>query len=295
MTTTMAEPTPEVSAREQSIASVADIVRERLPAYGARPAIRYDDGNTYKTLDFMDYLGNIRRALQAVADGDKQQILCTFVMNRPEWDMFALASLYTGNILFPLDTKMHDEELSHLLLQSPPHVVMVSPASRPRMKRILGQLGLSPRILIADLYMVFEDKDAPTIGELEGHEQRMSSLPFPKGADFPTPSARLDREDVVLGHYATSGTTSLPKVVRITHGNILAQLSEGMDVMNLRKAEDLLNIGPYTHIATLLEFLVTKAKGFCVTYFTREADEDKVLEHEIKKLKRLGVRIKALM
>ena len=68
-----------------------------------------------------------------------------------------------------------------------------------------------------------------------------------------------------------------------------------MDVMNLRKAEDLLNIGPYTHIATLLEFLVTKAKGFCVSYFTREADEDKVLENEIKKLKRLGVRIKALM
>ncbi|HSM15633.1 MAG TPA: AMP-binding protein, partial [Gemmatimonadales bacterium] len=132
-------------------------------------------------------------------------------------------------------------------------------------------------------------------GDVEAHEQRMSSLPFPVDPDFPEPSERLGDPDLVLGHYATSGTTSLPKVVQITHGNIVAQVNEGMDVMNLRKAEDLLNIGPYTHIATLLEFLVTKARGFCVTYFTREADEDKVLEDEIKKLKKLGVRIKALM
>ncbi len=244
----------------------------------------------------MDYVGNIGRALQVVvALPSKQQIICTFVQNRPEWDMLALASLYTGNILFPLDTKMHDEEVAHLLMLSPPDVVLVSPASRNRMKRILSKLGLSSRILIADLYRVFEDNDAPTIGALEDHEQRLSSLPFPTDADFPNPSERLEQEDLVLGHYATSGTTSLPKLVRITHRNIVAQVNEGMDVMNLRKAEDLLNIGPYTHIATLLEFLVTKARGFCVTYFTREPDEDKVLENELKKLKRLGVRIKAVM
>ena len=296
MTTMMTEPTRKVATHEQHITSVADIVRDRLPSYGKRPAIRYDDGNTYQTLNFMDYVGNIGRALQAVNTGEtQQQIICTFVQNRPEWDMLALASLYTGNILFPLDTKMNDKELTHLLMQSPPDVVLVSPASRSRMNVILKQLGISARILIADLYSVFEDTDAPTIGDLEDHEQRLSSLPFPKDAGFPEPSARLDQENLVLAHYATSGTTKLPKVVRITHGNIVAQVNEGMDVMNLRKNEDLLNIGPYTHIATLLEFLVTKAKGFSVTYFTREVDEDKVLENEIKKLKRLGVRIKALM
>ena len=121
MTTMMAEPTRKVATHEQHITSVADIVRDRLPSYGKRPAIRYDDGNTYQTLNFMDYVGNIGRALQAVNTGEtQQQIICTFVQNRPEWDMLALASLYTGNILFPLDTKMNDNELTHLLMQSPP-------------------------------------------------------------------------------------------------------------------------------------------------------------------------------
>ena len=296
MNTTIATVEQNTVNRNEAIESVADIVRQRLPSFGLRSAIRYDDGDTYRSLNYQDYVGNIARALRAFdSDRQKQQVVCTFVMNRPEWDMMALASLYTGNILFPLDTRMPEEELEHLLIQSPPDLLLVSAASRNRIKDLLTRLGMKPQILIADLYRVFEDYDAPALDECDDNERRLSSLPESTLAEFPAPAERLQRADLVLGHYATSGTTSLPKIVRITHGNIIAQVNEGMDVMNLRKAEDILNIGPYTHIATLLEFLVSKARGFSVTYITREVDEDEVLENEIKKLKRLGVRIKALM
>ncbi len=278
------------------VSSVADIVQSLLPGFGNRPAIRYDDGTTYRTVGYLEYVGNIHRALRLFqADDDAQRVVCTFVQNRPEWDMMALSAIHSGNILFPLDSKMFDEEVKHLLRLSAPDVVLVSLATRNRMNGFLAELGLSPKVLIADLYPVFEDVGAPPIRRLGEHELRLSELPFPSDIAIAVPSPRLMRVDTVLAHYATSGTTSLPKVVQVTHGNILAQLNEGMDVMKLRAAEDVLNIGSYTHIATLLEFLVTKSRGFTVTYFTREADEDKVLEEEIKKLKRLGVRIKALM
>jgi long-chain acyl-CoA synthetase len=294
--TTSATPVPGQTPWMRPIASVADIVRERLASFGTRPAIRYDDGGTYRTLSYADYLGNVARGIEVLGPpGAGQTVVCTFVRNRPEWDMMALATFYTGNVLFPLDTKMHDKEVAHLLLQSPPDLVLVSPASRARMKAILAAARLSPRVVIADLYHVWEDRDAPTIRTLDEHERCLSSFPFPSRVSFPEPGARLADDDLVLGHYATSGTVSLPRVVRITHGNIVAQVNEGLEVMNLRPNEDVLNLGPYTHIATLLEFLVTKAKGFCVTYFTREADEDGVLEDEIRKLKKLGVRIRALM
>src|SRR5204863_10183401 len=99
----------------------------------------------------------------------------------------------------------------------------------------------------------------------------------------------------ILGHYATSGTTGLPRLVRISHGNIVAAVDAGFDIVNLRSTEDVLNIGAYTHIATLVEFLVTKTKGFAVSYLTREPDEPNVLENEIGKLRAQGVRVKALM
>jgi long-chain acyl-CoA synthetase len=278
-----------------NLESVAEIVEYWLPRHASRTAIRFDDGQRYRDLDYAAYLENARRMINYFASaGAEQRVVATFVKNRPEWDMTAFGSLYTGNILFPLDTGMNDEELTHLLSSNPPDYLLVSPAQRARIKRILAALGQRPRILIADLYRVYEDRDAGDPADLDENETRLSALP-PSPPGLPAPGSRLDDPRTVLAHYATSGTTSLPKIVRITHQNILAQVREAQGVINLRRNEDLLNIGSYTHIATLLEFLVAKSKGFTVTYFTRDADQDDVLEDEIKKLKKQGVRIKALM
>lgn len=279
--------------------SVAEVVSDFLPRYSSRTAIRFDNGERYTSLTFEAYLDNVHRMISYVRDqcltaqGSRQRVIATFVKNRPEWDMTAFGSLYTGNILFPLDTTMSGEELRHLLRESPPDVILVSLAQRARIKAILRELELRPTILIADLYPVFEDLGQERPTELEANETLMSTMPL--ASELPGPSALLQAPCTVLARYATSGTTGLPKVVLITHENIVAQVREAQGVIKLRRNEDLLNIGPYTHIATLLEFLVTKSMGFTVTYFTREPDDDGVLEDEIKKLKKQRVRIKALM
>ena len=297
MTDTRSEQRPK-AASLTNLSSVAEILDVWLPGYGRRTAIRFDNGSGYSSLDYGAYLHNAHRMIACFSDrnANRQQVIATFVKNRPEWDMTALASLYTGNILFPLDTTMNADELRHLLRASPPDQVLVSAAQRARIKGLLAELGLRPKILIADLYETFEDQGVDLPRDLEEHETMMSSIPDPlPGFSLPEPGPRLGSRQTVLAHYSTSGTTGLPKVVRITHGNIVAQVREAQGVINLRRNEDLLNIGPYTHIATLLEFLVAKSKGFTVTYFTREVDEDGVLEEEIRKLRRQGVRIKALM
>jgi long-chain acyl-CoA synthetase len=277
------------------IDSVAEIVQDCIRSFGQRPAIRYDAGCGYPAIGFDEYAANVARALQVITETASAQVICTFVQNRPEWDMVALACLYTGNILFPLDTKMDDDELEHLLAISPPDVVLVSRASRSRMQALLRRLELAPRLLLADLYPTLEDAGAPPVECVQPDELRLSDVPPAADGMLQPPAARLHDADTVLGHYATSGTTSLPKVVRITHGGIVAQVNEGLFVLNLRPAEDVLNLGPYTHIATLLEFLVTKVRGFCVTYFTREADEGDNLEREIRRLRAAGIRIRAMM
>lgn len=280
-----------------SIDSVSDIVDLQLPAYGNRIAIRYDDGECYRALNFTDYLTNVKkmiRLFEAHADG-RRQVVSTFCKNRPEWDMTAMATFYTGKTLFPLDTKMNQAELLHLLGQNPPDFLLVAHAQLARIRGLLGKLEQQPLLLIADLYQVFEDLD---VDPLPLAEQELSIAAWSADCDIHgeyRPSPDLSDPDRVLGHYATSGTTSLPKIVRITHGNIVAEVNEAIDVINLRVNEEMLNIGPYTHIATLVEFLVTKTRGFPVTYFTREPDEDDVLEDEIRKLKGQGVRIKALL
>jgi len=288
--------TPKTFKVFHSINSVADIVNTQLPAYGNRVAIRFDTGEKYEFLGFDTYLKRIQVMIRFLEQGnDKQKVISTFCKNRLEWDMTAMATFYTGNILFPLDTKMNAVELRHLLSQNPPTYLLVSYAQLDRIRELLAELDISTRLLVADLVEVFEDQGVtyPALRESEISLKKLVETTHVEGLF--RPSTRLDDPETVLGHYATSGTTNLPKIVQITHGNIVAEVNEAIDVINLREKEDMLNIGPYTHIATLVEFLVTKTRGFPVIYFTREPDEDDVLEDEIKKLKRQGVRIKVLM
>ena len=256
-----------------------------------------DRGDTYESVSFADYRANIVKMIRFFnAEGAEQRTVATLCKNRLEWDMTAMAVFYTANIIFPLDTKFNQDEFEHLLNLCKPDYILVSYAQLPRFREAKIKFGLQTVVLVADLTDLFEDSGAarPPLqaGELSVKEICRS---LPETADGIKESPLLADKDTVLGHYSTSGTISLPKIVRISHGNIIAEVNCAFDVMNLRPNEDVLNIGPYTHIATLVEFLVSKTRGFTVTYFTREPDDDDVLEDEIQKLTKLGIRIKTLM
>jgi long-chain acyl-CoA synthetase len=282
------------------IDSVADIVDGHLMTYGNRTAIRFDTGAMYDDVSFVEYHAHIVDMIRYFQDqGAVQKVVVTFCKNRMEWDMAAIATFYTANILFPLDTKFNAVEMEHLLSLSRPDYAVVSYAQLPRFREIAEKLGLQTTVLVPDIMESFEDAGVQGIA-LRGSEVSMTAAVAPYRAaarDLPPVAASplLDDPHTILGHYATSGTVSLPKVVRISHGNFIAEVNCAFDVLNLRPNETLLNIGPYTHIATLVEFLVSKSRGFTVAYFTREPDEDDVLEDEIAKLHRQGVRIKALL
>ena len=279
------------------INSVADIVNHQMRSYERRPAIRVDIGGTYRTILFSDYVEHIHTMIRFFnRERAEQKVVATWCKNRLEWDMCAMASFYTANILFPLDTKFNPDELDHLLLLNPPDYMLLSYAQLTKFRALKKKHGLRTVALVADLLEVFEDMGVERTTLLE-HEISLKALCSANAepGDTPRESGRLSDPGTILGHYATSGTVSLPKIVGITHGGIVAEVNCSMDVINLRPNEDVLNIGPYTHIATLVEFLVSKTRGYSVTYFTREPDDDDVLEDEIHKLARLGVRIKVLM
>lgn len=286
----------EVFKAYDSIESVADIIETQLLAYGKRPAIRFDRGDGYDSVGFDVYLDHLKAMIQLFTrQGIEHKVVATFCKNRIEWDMVAMAAFYRANALFPLDTKTNHEELEHLLSMNPPDYMLVSRAQLEKMRELAQRLNLPTVFMVADLFDVFEDQGFEHVAADDGAISVAEILAAYEPATPVQRSPLLDDPATILGHYPTSGTTSLPKVVTVSHGNIVAEVNEAVDVINLRHNEDLLNIGPYTHIATLVEFLVTKTRGFCVTYFTREPDDDDVLEDEIKKLKATGVRIKALM
>ncbi len=284
------------AAAPRGLASIADLLGSRMAQHGNRVATRHDEGDRYVDTTYAEALVNARALghwfLARVAP---QQLVVTLCKNRPEWDMIALAVFHTANILCPLDTTMNQAELDGLLSLRPPDVMLVSRAQLARARELQARLGFRAELLLADLHSCREDLGVPVLERLPGEFSLRQIRDRFRDCGAPAASPLLDNPATVLAHYATSGTTGLPRIVRISHGNIVAAVDAAFDIMNLRPTEDALNIGAYTHIATLMEFLVTKTKGFTVSYLTREPDEPDVLEDEIAKLRGRGVRVKALM
>lgn len=280
----------------RGLASIADLLGSHLPRYGDAVATRHDAGDRYVDTTYAEALVSASAmAHWLFARHAPQQLVVTLCKNRPEWDMTALAVFHTANILCPLDITMNQAELEGLLSLRAPDVMLVSRAQLARVREIQTRLGFRAELLVADLHSCYEDLGIPEAELLPGELSLRHIRDRYRGSCTPAASPLLDDPATILGHYATSGTTNLPRIVRISHGNIVAAVDAGLDIVNLRPNEDVLNIGAYSHIATLIEFLVTKTKGFAVSYLTREADEPDVLEDEIDKLRARGVRVKALM
>lgn len=292
----MYPPDQTATTAPRGLASIADLLGSRLARHGDAVATRHDAGDRYVDTTYAEVLVNAGAlARWFLARPAPQQLVVTLCKNRPEWDMTALAVFHTANILCPLDITMNQGELEGLLSLQPPDVMLVSRAQLARARELQARLGFRAEILVADLHSCYEDLGVPEAEQLPGEIGLRHIRDQYRDCGAPAASPLLDDSATILGHYATSGTTGLPRIVRISHGNIVAAVDAAFDIVNLRPAEDVLNIGAYTHIATLMEFLVTKTKGLAVSYLTREPDEPDVLKDEIDKLRARGVRVKALM
>jgi len=90
------------------------------------------------------------------------------------------------------------------------------------------------------------------------------------GSEGPSPSARPASDDVALVLH-TSGTTSRPKIVPLTHANLAASANNIVNTLGLTPEDHCLNIMPLFHIhglvAGVLSSLAAQGSVFCAPGF----------------------------
>lgn len=162
--------------------------------------------------------------------------MAVLAMNLPEFLILAMALAKLGAVIVPLNYRLHEKELRYLVEHAGVDAIAGEPAFAEVAERLAQQ---APGI---GLCLALEPVGHP------GWIDFRSLVSEHQGARVP--DAELPAGALARILY-TSGTTSRPKGVKITHGNILANMNAHAVDLPLTAADITLNASPLYHVAGL--------------------------------------------
>jgi long-chain acyl-CoA synthetase len=176
--------------------------------------------------------------------------------NHPRWVAAYLGIIAAGCAAVPLDTALHDDQVTKLVKDSGAAAVFCDAKHIPVARPAATELKLG---------MILMDPDRMTGHSIEDHW--LGNLPaiFDLGPGKFKPAASSDGDLASLLY--TSGTTADPKGVMLTHANFLAEVEAVFDWVDLGPSDALLGVLPLFHVlAQMANLLLPLVKGSRVVY-----------------------------
>ena len=215
-------------------ANTVDAVVHRSAArFPDRVALRFADRSlTYRELDAAVSRTAARLLSLGLTAGDR---VAGYGTNSDAYVLGYLGAARAGLVHVPINYALRGEELSYLLAQSGAKAVLVDPALRGELDRVL-------RDVPAEHVLALRDEDASLLSE---------------ATDGPVPAldAAPSADDLVQLLY-TSGTTSKPKGAMMTHGALVHEYTSSIVALDLRADDNPLICMPLYHSAAMHVFLL---------------------------------------
>jgi long-chain acyl-CoA synthetase len=182
--------------------------------------------------------------------------LAVLADNHPRWVACYLGIIASGCAVVPLDTALHDDQVTKLLKDSGAAAIFCDAKHLPVARPAIAELKLGAILM---------DPDRMPGGN--SSEQWLGELPaiFQAGpGDFKPVEAKND--DLASLLY-TSGTTADPKGVMLTHANFLGEVDAVFNWVELGPSDALLGLLPLFHVlAQMANLLLPLVKGSRVVY-----------------------------
>ena len=176
--------------------------------------------------------------------------------NHPRWVAVYLGIIASGCVVVPLDTALHDDQVTKLLKDAGASAVFCDIKHVPVARPAVTELKLG---------MILVDPDRAS--KTPSQDRWLGNLPaiFEAGPGNFKPEA-ANNEDLAALIY-TSGTTADPKGVMLTHANILGEVEAVFNWVDLGASDAVLGVLPLFHVlAQMANLLLPLVKGARIVY-----------------------------
>ncbi|MET8978830.1 long-chain fatty acid--CoA ligase [Streptomyces sp. NPDC004539] len=179
-----------------------------------------------------DRVGRLAAGLTDLGVG-RGDVVALLLYNRPEFLELLYATSRIGAVFLPLNYRLSEEEWAYILDNAEAKAIVTEPEFVRPVDRLAGRTPSLDHMVIVD-----DDTAEGWTGYEDllgaGHEETVDAAP----------------DDLQRLMY-TSGTTSRPKGVRITHGNVQAKNLAHIVHFGLTAADTTLVCGPLYHVGGL--------------------------------------------
>ncbi|HUT55867.1 MAG TPA: long-chain-fatty-acid--CoA ligase [bacterium] len=207
--------------------TIKDLLIERTEKHADKTFLFWED----EEIKYSRLLDTARRVSSSLMlrGLEKDDKVCIWAMNRPEFIYMMLGCAFSGTVLTPINTQFKADEAQYILQNSQAKVLVTQPSFAEMVEKI--------RPSCPDLKEVIMLDEAPG-----------DTVPF---NDLYEPKKIVDREigeEDIAGIIYTSGTTGYPKGVLLTHHNYHFNAWEIVDAAQMTEADRFLCILPLFHV-----------------------------------------------
>jgi acyl-CoA synthetase (AMP-forming)/AMP-acid ligase II len=220
-----------------------EMVLEAAARFGDRPALV--DGPSGTTVGYRLLAERVRGVAAGLAargfrPGD---VLALWAPNLPQWAGVALGTMAAGGTVTGANPGCTERELTAQLADAGASVLVTVPPLLPAARAAAAAAGVRELVVLGGA----------------GAAPATPILDLLAGGGRP-PDVRLDPDGAVGLLPYSSGTTGLPKGVRLTHANLVTSVRQVSAGLRIGERDTLLAVAPFSHI---MGFLVTLAVPLC--------------------------------
>jgi len=214
------------------------------------PAQRFFQDGQWTTRSYRALRERVVRAVSLVQElgiePGRQQV-ALMLENSPEWQEIYLALACVGVAAVPLDPKLREQEITHILADSESVAIFAGAKSRDVVLRALADLpGVRAVIWVGE-----GDADAADGADGRTHRSYNACMAQADAASLRAAEAWLTVHAPHPGDIAsiiyTSGTTGKPKGAMLTHANFTSNVAATVERVGFYPTDNFLNVLPLFH------------------------------------------------